>query len=61
MFSKRKKNMENSYQIPDLFALGEVETKAVLKATNQAHQALGELKGLVQTIPNYSGKFTENL
>ncbi|WP_228777394.1 hypothetical protein [Lonepinella koalarum] len=54
-------NMENSYQIPDLFALGEVETKAVLKATNQAHQALGELKGLVQTIPNYSGKFTENL
>jgi len=45
-------NMENSYQIPDLFALGEVETKAVLKATNQAHQALGELKGLVQTIPN---------
>lgn len=40
------------YQIPDLFHLGDLETKAVLKASNLAHQALGELKGVVQTMPN---------
>ena len=34
----------NNYQIPDLFALGEIENKSVLKACNAAHQALGELK-----------------
>ncbi len=31
----------NNYQIPDLFALGEIESKAVLKACSAAHQALG--------------------
>ena len=39
----------NNYQIPDLFALGEIESKAVLKACSAAHQALGELKGVVHT------------
>ncbi len=42
----------NNYQIPDLFALGEIENKSVLKACNAAHQALGELKGVVHTMPN---------
>lgn len=42
----------NNYQIPDLFALGEIESKAVLKACSTAHQALGELKGVVHTMPN---------
>ena len=42
----------NNYQIPDLFALGEIESKAVLKACSAAHQALGELKGVVHTMPN---------
>ena len=41
-----------SYQLPDLFALGDIESKAVLKAANAAHQKLGELKGLVHTMPN---------
>ncbi|PJG82624.1 addiction module protein [Caviibacterium pharyngocola] len=40
------------YEIPNLFELGDIETKTVLKATNLAHQALGELKGVVQTMPN---------
>lgn len=44
--------MNHNYQIPDLFSLGEIENKAVLKACNTAHQALGELKGVVQTMPN---------
>lgn len=42
----------SQYEIPDLFALGDIETKAVLKAASLAHQALGELKGVVQTMPN---------
>lgn len=41
-----------NYQIPDLFNLGDLESKKVLKAANLAHQALGELKGVVQTMPN---------
>ncbi|MFQ1014099.1 Fic family protein [Avibacterium paragallinarum] len=41
-----------NYQIPDLFNLGELENKSILKASNLAHQALGELKGVVQTMPN---------
>lgn len=41
-----------SYQIPDLFNLDDLENKAILKASNLAHQALGELKGVVQTMPN---------
>jgi len=32
--------------------LGDIESKAVLKATAKAHQALGELKGLAMTMPN---------
>ena len=32
--------------------LGDIESKAVLKATAKAHQALGELKGLAVTMPN---------
>jgi Fic family protein len=32
--------------------LGDIESKAVLKATAKAHQALGELKGLALTMPN---------
>ncbi|QPB42308.1 Fic family protein [Rodentibacter haemolyticus] len=44
--------MENAYRVPDLFSLPDVETKAVLKAANLAHQALGELKGIVNTMPN---------
>ena len=47
-----KEVIMNNYQIPDLFALGEIESKAVLKACSAAHQALGELKGVVQTMPN---------
>lgn len=40
------------YQIPSLFHLGDIETKGVLKAANIAHQALGELKGVVHIMPN---------
>ena len=47
-----KEVIVSNYQIPDLFTLGEIESKAVLKACNTAHQALGELKGVVQTMPN---------
>jgi hypothetical protein len=32
--------------------LGDIESKAVLKATAKAHQALDELKGLAVTMPN---------
>lgn len=32
--------------------LGDIETKAVLKKTAKAHQALAELKGVVASIPN---------
>ncbi|WP_239496753.1 Fic/DOC family N-terminal domain-containing protein [Aggregatibacter kilianii] len=47
-----KEAITNNYQIPDLFSLGEIESKAVLKACNIAHQALGELKGVAQTMQN---------
>ena len=40
------------YAIPDLFALGDLETKSVFKACTHAHRALGELKGVVHTMPN---------
>ena len=40
------------YAIPDLFALGDLETKSVFKACSHAHRALGELKGVVHTMPN---------
>lgn len=49
--STRKMNTAD-YQIPNLFELGELESKAILKASTLAHQALGELKGVVQTMPN---------
>lgn len=44
--------MNDHSALPSLFHLGEIESKAVLKATAKAHQALGELKGLAVTIPN---------
>ncbi|MDU8924947.1 Fic/DOC family N-terminal domain-containing protein [Pasteurellaceae bacterium LIM206] len=44
--------MAKQYHLPDLFKLGEIETKAVFKACSLAHQALGELKGIVNTMPN---------
>jgi hypothetical protein len=37
---------------PPLEQLGDIESKAVLKATAKAHQALGELNGLAVTMPN---------
>ena len=44
--------MTSSYSFTPLDQLGDIETKAVLKATAKAHQALGELKGLAVTLPN---------
>ncbi len=41
-----------NYAIPDLFALGDLESKSVFKACSHAHRALGELKGVVHTMPN---------
>jgi len=40
------------YNFMPLEQLGDIESKAVLKATAKAHQALGELKGLAVTMPN---------
>lgn len=40
--------------LPNLFALGDIESKTVLKKVALAHQALGELKGIALTIPNPS-------
>jgi Fic family protein len=40
------------YKFVPLEQLGDIESKAVLKATAKAHQALGELKGLAVTMPN---------
>lgn len=40
--------------LPNLFTLGDIESKAVLRKVALAHQALGELKGIAQTIPNPS-------
>ena len=39
-------------QLPILPAIGDVETKVVLKKVARAHQALAELKGVVAGIPN---------
>jgi Fic family protein len=41
-----------NYNFIQLEKLGDIESKAVLKATAKAHQALGELKGLAVTMPN---------
>ncbi len=38
--------------IPSLFEIGDLETKAILKAAAKAHQALGEVKGVAANIPN---------
>ncbi|ALA25948.1 addiction module protein [Piscirickettsia salmonis] len=38
--------------LTSLFDLGDIETKSVLKAAAKAHQRLGELKGVVATMPN---------
>ena len=38
--------------IPSLLEIGDIETKAVLKAAAKAHQALGEVKGVAANIPN---------
>ncbi len=38
--------------MPSLFDIGDIETKAVLKAAAKAHQALGEVKGVAANIPN---------
>lgn len=44
--------MKCNYPFTPLEQLGDIESKAVLKATAKAHQALGELKGLAVTMPN---------
>ena len=44
--------MKCNYEFTPLEQLGDIESKAVLKATAKAHQALGELKGLAVTMPN---------
>ena len=44
--------MNCNYNFIPLQQLGDIESKAVLKATAKAHQALGELKGLAVTMPN---------
>lgn len=44
--------MNCNYNFIPLAQLGDIESKAVLKATAKAHQALGELKGLAVTMPN---------
>jgi Fic family protein len=41
-----------NYNFIPLEQLGDIESKAVLKAAAKAHQALGELKGLAVTMPN---------
>ncbi len=43
-----------TYKIPVLPLTKDIESKAVLKKTAKAHQALAELKGIVSTIPNES-------
>ncbi|MFT7007249.1 MAG: Fic family protein [Colwellia sp.] len=44
--------MNCDYKFALLEKLGDIESKAVLKASAKAHQALGELKGLAVTMPN---------
>lgn len=44
--------MNCDYKFVPLEQLGDIESKAVLKATARAHQALGELKVLAVTMPN---------
>jgi Fic family protein len=42
----------NSYQIPELPLLFDIETKAVMKKTALARSALAEMKGVALSIPN---------
>lgn len=44
--------MTTKYQLPSLAEIGDLETKAVLKAAAKAHQALGEVKGVAANITN---------
>lgn len=44
--------MTSKDSIPSLFKIGDIETKAVLKAAAKAHQALGEVKGVAANMPN---------
>lgn len=46
--------MNESYNIPTLPLLYDLETKAVLKQVNLSNRALAELKGVAQNIPNES-------
>jgi hypothetical protein len=41
-----------SLQLKMLPDMGDIETKPVLKKLAKAHQALAELKGVVNSIPN---------
>lgn len=43
-----------SYSIPNLPLNIELETKPILKKLTKAHQALAELKGVSEVIPNQS-------
>jgi Fic family protein len=44
--------LKNTYTIPMLPNLGDIETKAVLKKLAKAHQALAELKGVAASMAN---------
>lgn len=44
--------MTSKDPMPSLFEIGDLESKAVLKAAAKAHQALGEVKGVAANIPN---------
>lgn len=44
--------MTTQHNLPSLFELGDIESRAVLKAAALAHQALGEVKGVATKIPN---------
>ena len=46
--------MQESYKVPQLPLLIDLETKAVLKQAAHAHRYLAELKGIAATIPNES-------
>ena len=44
--------MTSKDSITFLFEIGDIETKAILKAAAKAHQALGEVKVVAANIPN---------
>lgn len=43
---------KSEYLLSNLFKLGDIETKEILKQCSKAHQALGELKGVAESMPN---------